>query len=78
MDGQPITIQGDPGIRTNPIYVDDAAAVFEPALALADSDLFNIAGDEAVTIRELVEIDGGGERAAARRSRARRAISTAT
>ena len=56
VEGQPITIQGDPGIRTNPIYVDDAAAVFEPALALADSDLFNIAGDEAVTIRQLVEL----------------------
>jgi nucleoside-diphosphate-sugar epimerase len=54
--GDPITIQGDPGIRTNPIYVDDASAVFEPALALEDSDLFNIAGDEAVTIRQLVEL----------------------
>ena len=54
--GDPITIQGDPGIRTNPIYIDDASAVFEPALALEDSDLFNIAGDEAVTIRQLVEL----------------------
>ena len=55
-EGEPITIQGDPGIRTNPIYVDDATAVFEPALALEGSNLFNIAGDEAVTIRQLVEL----------------------
>ena len=55
LDGELITIQGDPGIRTNPIYVEDAAAVFEPALALDASDLFNIAGDEVVTIRGLVE-----------------------
>jgi UDP-glucose 4-epimerase len=53
--GETITIQGDPGIRTNPIFVDDAAAAFEPALALPGSDLFNVAGDEVVTIRELVE-----------------------
>jgi nucleoside-diphosphate-sugar epimerase len=56
LDGELITIQGDPGIRTNPIYVEDAAAVFEPALALDASDLFNIAGDEVVTIRGLVEL----------------------
>lgn len=53
--GETITIQGDPGIRTNPIFVDDATAAFEPALALGGSDLFNVAGDEVVTIRGLVE-----------------------
>jgi nucleoside-diphosphate-sugar epimerase len=56
VNGEPITIQGDPGIRTNPIYVDDASAVFEPALALDESNLFNIAGEEVVTIRNLVEL----------------------
>jgi UDP-glucose 4-epimerase len=54
--GEPITIQGDPGIRTNPIYIDDAAAVFEPALELEESNLFNVAGDEIVTIRDLVQL----------------------
>ena len=51
-----MTIQGDPGLRVNPIYVDDAARAFEPALALERSDLFNVAGDEVVSIRELVEL----------------------
>ena len=54
--GEPVTIQGDPGLRVNPIYVDDAARAFEPALALERSDLFNVAGDEVVSVRELVEL----------------------
>jgi UDP-glucose 4-epimerase len=54
VSGETISIQGDPGIRTNPIYVEDAARVFEPALGLEGSHLFNVAGDEIVTIRELV------------------------
>ena len=54
--GEPVTIQGDPGLRVNPIYVDDAARACEPALGLERSDLFNVAGDEVVSIRELVEL----------------------
>lgn len=54
--GEPVTIQGDPGMKINPIYVEDAARAFEPALALDRSDLFNVAGDEVVSIRELVEL----------------------
>jgi UDP-glucose 4-epimerase len=53
---QEIVVEGDPGLRMNPIYVDDAARVFEPALRLEQSDLFNIAGDEAVTLTELVQL----------------------
>jgi len=40
----------------NPIYVDDATRVFEPALHLEHSDLFNVAGGEAVTLTELVKL----------------------
>jgi nucleoside-diphosphate-sugar epimerase len=54
LDGQEIVIEGDPGLRMNPIYVEDAVSVFEPALRLEHSDLFNVAGDEAVTLTELV------------------------
>jgi UDP-glucose 4-epimerase len=56
--GQTVQIQGDPGLRINPIHVDDAARVFAPALCLEDSGLFNLAGDEAVTLTELVELLG--------------------
>ena len=52
--GELITIEGDPGLRINPIYIEDAVQVFEPALQLPSSALFNVAGDEMVTITELV------------------------
>lgn len=52
--GEPIAIEGNPGLRTNPIFVADAIRVFEPALALDDSGLFNVAGDEPVTLTDLV------------------------
>lgn len=53
-----VTVEGDPGLHINPIHVDDAVRVFEPALTLGRSGLFNIAGDEVVTMTELVELIG--------------------
>jgi nucleoside-diphosphate-sugar epimerase len=52
--GETVTVDGNPGIRINPLFVTDAIRVFEPALELRDSGLFNIAGDEIVTMTELV------------------------
>lgn len=54
--GDQISIAGRPGQRINPIHVADAVEVFSPALGLARSDIFNIAGDEIVSIRELVGV----------------------
>jgi UDP-glucose 4-epimerase len=54
--GESIIIEGIPGVKINPIYVDDAIRVFEPALCLPTSDLFNVAGDENVTIADLVNL----------------------
>jgi len=56
LSGETITIEGDPGLRINPIYIEDAIRVFEPALDLRGSDLFNVAGDENVTITDLVKL----------------------
>lgn len=56
MNGDTIIIEGDPGLRINPICVEDAVRVFEPALQLQNSDLFNVAGDESVTITDLVRL----------------------
>jgi nucleoside-diphosphate-sugar epimerase len=56
--GDEVRIQGDPGVRINPIHVDDAVRVFEPALALERGGTFNVAGDEAVTLTDLVELLG--------------------
>jgi UDP-glucose 4-epimerase len=53
--GEPIVIEGNPGLRINPIFIDDAIRVFEPALHLSKSELFNVAGNEIVTITDLVK-----------------------
>jgi len=66
LGGEQITIRGNPGIRVNPIHVRDAIRVFEPALALDRSEVFNVAGDETVTLAELVRLM---ERAADRKAR---------
>jgi nucleoside-diphosphate-sugar epimerase len=54
--GETIIIEGIPGVKINPIYVEDAIRVFEPALCLPTSDIFNVAGDENVTITDLVNL----------------------
>ncbi|MEK6274731.1 MAG: NAD(P)-dependent oxidoreductase [Actinomycetota bacterium] len=54
--GEELTVQGDEGLRINPIHVEDAVAVFEPALAHERSDVFNVSGDEAVSIRQLIRV----------------------
>jgi nucleoside-diphosphate-sugar epimerase len=51
---EPITIDGDPGIRINPLYVDDAVTALTRALEHDSSLLCNVAGTEAVTLTELV------------------------
>jgi nucleoside-diphosphate-sugar epimerase len=56
INGETIIIEGDPGLRINPIYIEDVIRVFEPALQLQNSELFNVAGDENVTITDLVRL----------------------
>jgi UDP-glucose 4-epimerase len=56
LNEEKITVEGEPGLRMNPIFVDDATSVFEPALALDRSDLFNVAGDEIATISDLIDV----------------------
>jgi nucleoside-diphosphate-sugar epimerase len=54
--GDQISIAGRPGQQINPIHVSDAVEVFSPALELQRSDVFNVAGDEIVSIRDLVGV----------------------
>lgn len=56
--GEPVVVEGERGLRVNPIYVDDAVSAFEAALRLGESALVNVAGDEAVTIADLVRLVG--------------------
>jgi UDP-glucose 4-epimerase len=53
--GDEITVEGDPGLKINPLFVEDAASSIEAAVALDEPAVVNVAGDETVTITELVE-----------------------
>jgi UDP-glucose 4-epimerase len=52
--GEEIVVEGNPGIRINPMHVEDAVRVFEPALTGTVSSPINIAGPEVASITELV------------------------
>lgn len=53
--GNPIALGEPDGIRTNPIYIDDAARLFADALDLDRSLTVNCAGSEIVTLRSLCD-----------------------
>lgn len=52
--GERVAVDGDPGLRVNPIHVRDAARAIAAAIALDGSEVINVAGDEAVTVTDLV------------------------
>ena len=56
LDGQEIVVEGDPGLRVNPIFADDAAAAFEAALGLTGAEVVNVAGREVISIGELARM----------------------
>jgi nucleoside-diphosphate-sugar epimerase len=56
--GKPIRLQGENGIRINPIHVEDASAAVTAALSLKNSAIFNIAGPDVLSIREICESMG--------------------
>ncbi len=53
--GEPIILYGKTGVKLNPIHVRDAIEAFPPALETSVSGVFNIAGEEIISIRELSE-----------------------
>jgi nucleoside-diphosphate-sugar epimerase len=57
-EGRPIQLNAGGRPRMNPIYVDDVVTVIERALESEGSRLLNVAGDDAMTIRELAETIG--------------------
>jgi UDP-glucose 4-epimerase len=54
-EGRPIFLQGENGIRLNPVHVDDAVNAISRALELTESRLINIAGPELSTLRAIGE-----------------------
>ena len=56
--GEPVTLNDGGRPRMNPLYVDDLARVVLGVLELDRSAVLNVAGDEAVSIKELAETIG--------------------
>jgi UDP-glucose 4-epimerase len=56
--GQPILLQGEEGIRTNPTHVTDAVAATKRALELAGSHTINVGGPEVLSMREIGTLIG--------------------
>jgi nucleoside-diphosphate-sugar epimerase len=56
--GAVVEVNGNPGIRVSPTYVDDATSAFTAALEVDGDQICNVAGLEAVTLTELVELIG--------------------
>lgn len=58
MEGQPITLQGNDGIRINPIHVSDAVSAICHSLDLNENCAINIAGPEILSLRQIGEMIG--------------------
>lgn len=56
IDQKAITLQGENGLRVNPIYVEDAAAAFCAALNLSGLNVLNVAGTEVLSLRKISNI----------------------
>jgi UDP-glucose 4-epimerase len=51
----PVKLDGQDGITINPIYVDDAADALVRCLTVQEGGIFNLAGAESLSIREIGE-----------------------
>lgn len=53
--GRPVSIQGESGLRLNPIHVSDASAAVVAALRSETSAIYNVAGPQVLSLRELCQ-----------------------
>jgi nucleoside-diphosphate-sugar epimerase len=58
-DGRPIRLTGEHGLRINPIFVDDAAALVERLVQRAGPNIVNVAGPAAISLKAMGETLGG-------------------
>lgn len=56
--GRPITLTGHSGLKMNPIHVSDAANATAAALTKKVSGIYNVGGNETLSLRELAGIIG--------------------
>ena len=57
-NGESIFLDGPQGVRVNPVHVDDAATFVANLVAENQRGLFNMAGPEVVSIRDICEAIG--------------------
>jgi nucleoside-diphosphate-sugar epimerase len=53
-----LTLQGNEGLRTNPVHVSDAVKAIHAAIDLKGSHKFNIGGAEVLSLRKIAETIG--------------------
>lgn len=58
IEGKPIRLLGNEGIRINPVHVDDVVVAIHRALGLIQSAVINIAGPDHLSLRGIAEIIG--------------------
>ena len=56
--GQEVTIEGEQGIRLNPVWIDDCARGIRQAISASAAGTFHLAGPDLATLRELLELAG--------------------
>lgn len=56
--GRPVQLQGQEGIKINPIHALDAALAVKAAMGLQGLEIVNVAGPEVLTLRRICEIIG--------------------
>ena len=56
--GKQIQLQGESGLRLNPVYVEDAAIVFANSLNLTGKHIINVAGPDILTLKKISEYIG--------------------
>ena len=57
-DGKPVILQGEQGLRINPIHVSDASNAVVATLGLDESSTFNVAGPEVLSLFQISETIG--------------------
>lgn len=57
-DGRPVTLDGEDGIRINPVHVRDAVRVVQSCLAMSGNLTLNVAGPTTMSIRDIAGLIG--------------------
>jgi UDP-glucose 4-epimerase len=58
MNDQPISIEGENGIRLNPVWIEDVADGFSRAVTSTETGTFHFAGKEVLSLHELILLIG--------------------